>query len=352
MPISLLLSVLPQWSKIDVPILNYVVSFKQASASIVQPLLNASDIALVIWSAGVVALLGILLTAHHRFLKTLTPMSDSGALPPSIAGLKVFSGGRQSSPCVVGFLRPVLVLPKDFQQRFSASQQYLILRHELLHKQRGDLFANLLAQCVLILFWFNPFVWKGYQVFRQTQELACDEAVLSESDKTMRVDYAKAMLMCAGSDCGRFSTSLHYGGKDDLHERLNNIKQIDTFSQWRWGVVGSSLLIALTLFHSVSADNQNKDDLVYAISRVEPVYPVEAADQGMEGSVVLSFDINLEGQVENVEVVESNPGNVFDKASKVALRQWLYTKPPQTLKGVLVQLDFKLDQSPSELETD
>ncbi len=83
------------------------------------------------------------------------------------------------------------------------------------------------------------------------------------------------------------------------------------------------------------------------IVRIEPKYPIQAARDGKEGWVRLSFTINEIGGVEDVEVLESDPKRVFDKEAKRALRKWKY-KPkvvdgkPMRQPGLTVQLDFKM----------
>jgi len=84
------------------------------------------------------------------------------------------------------------------------------------------------------------------------------------------------------------------------------------------------------------------------IVRIEPKYPIQAARDGKEGWVKLSFTINKIGGVEDVKVIEAKPKRVFDKEAKRALRKWKY-KPkvvdgvPQRQPGLSVQLDFKMD---------
>ena len=86
------------------------------------------------------------------------------------------------------------------------------------------------------------------------------------------------------------------------------------------------------------------------IVRIEPKYPAQAARDGKEGWVKLSFTINEVGGVEDVDVIEADPKRVFDREAKRALRKWKY-KPkvedgkPMKQFGMKVQLDFKLDQS-------
>ncbi|NCP64326.1 MAG: energy transducer TonB [Paraglaciecola sp.] len=86
------------------------------------------------------------------------------------------------------------------------------------------------------------------------------------------------------------------------------------------------------------------------IVRIEPKYPVQAARDGKEGWVRLSFTINEVGGVEDVEVIDADPKRVFDREARRALEKWKY-KPkiedgkPIKQFNLTVQLDFKLDQS-------
>ena len=84
------------------------------------------------------------------------------------------------------------------------------------------------------------------------------------------------------------------------------------------------------------------------IVRIEPKYPIQAAHDGKEGWVTLSFTINEIGGVEDVNVIDAEPKRVFDKEAKRALRKWKY-KPKvvdgKAMKqvGLTVRLDFNMD---------
>lgn len=84
------------------------------------------------------------------------------------------------------------------------------------------------------------------------------------------------------------------------------------------------------------------------IFRMDPKYPVEAARDGREGWVRLSFTINEVGGVEDIKVLDAKPRRIFDRSAKRALARWKY-KPkivdgkPVKQPGMTVQLDFKLE---------
>ncbi len=84
------------------------------------------------------------------------------------------------------------------------------------------------------------------------------------------------------------------------------------------------------------------------IVRIEPKYPIQAARDGKEGWVKLSFTINEIGGVIDVKVIEAQPKRIFDKEARRALRKWKY-KPKvvdgKAIKqpGLTVQLDFKMN---------
>lgn len=84
------------------------------------------------------------------------------------------------------------------------------------------------------------------------------------------------------------------------------------------------------------------------IVRIEPKYPVQAARDGKEGWVRLSFTIDELGGVTDIKVIEAQPKRIFDREARRALRKWKY-KPKivdgKAIRqpGMSVQLDFTLD---------
>ncbi|MGJ5820444.1 M56 family metallopeptidase [Paludibaculum fermentans] len=81
-------------------------------------------------------------------------------------------------PGVVGFLRPVLVLPAQLLEHLTPRQLSAILTHEMCHVRRQDNLFAAVHMIVESIFWFHPLVWWIGSRLVEERELACDEEVL------------------------------------------------------------------------------------------------------------------------------------------------------------------------------
>jgi protein TonB len=76
-------------------------------------------------------------------------------------------------------------------------------------------------------------------------------------------------------------------------------------------------------------------------------YPSLAKKNGVEGRVIVRVLINTKGKTEKMEVVESEPEEVFDEAALKSLIYWQFRpgiKDGQLVPTwVLIPLSFKLD---------
>lgn len=96
-----------------------------------------------------------------------------------------------SSPLLIGFFRPRIVLPTD--NLSDTAFEYTIL-HELTHYKRRDMFYKWLVQLTICIHWFNPLVWLMGREVERACELSCDEAVIKGLDKKMRRAYGNTLL--------------------------------------------------------------------------------------------------------------------------------------------------------------
>lgn len=115
-------------------------------------------------------------------------------LANSDTNVEYFYTKLPSAPFVTGFIKPQIHLFKETFEQLNTIQQQCIIKHELTHLKRNDLWMQLLAEIVRMIFWFNPIVHIAWSAFRQDQELACDYQVLAKSNKSERYEYGRVLL--------------------------------------------------------------------------------------------------------------------------------------------------------------
>ena len=84
-----------------------------------------------------------------------------------------------------------------------------------------------------------------------------------------------------------------------------------------------SIALTALLLSACAASNRP----LQLLSGQGPVYPAAAKSQGIEGVVVIRYDVSVEGMVINASVVSSEPTAVFDSAALAAVRSWRFNAP-------------------------
>jgi TonB family protein len=106
-------------------------------------------------------------------------------------------------------------------------------------------------------------------------------------------------------------------------------------------------LAAVALLSSWLAGCASTDRPLQLVSAAGPVYPPQARSQGIEGYAVVRYDVDAEGRVGNVRVVESSPRGVFDESARQAVSRWQFRPAerngqPSAVNGLESRLDFVL----------
>ncbi len=61
-----------------------------------------------------------------------------------------------------------------------------------------------------------------------------------------------------------------------------------------------------------------------SVLRIPPTYPESVATKGIEGWVLVEFDITPSGTVQNANVVDAEPARIFDRSALKAIKRWKY----------------------------
>jgi len=177
-------------------------------------------ILLAIWAGGAAVFLAWQCLSYRAFLARLA----SGARRIGAhRGLPIVASEGAEGPLALGFLNRHIVVPADFEARYTPAERGLALDHEAVHHRRGDLWWNLAALLVLALNWFNPIAWIAFRAFRADQELACDAAVMAGADAGARHAYASALVKSASRPGLIAACPLNHA--DQLKRRLRMMKQ-------------------------------------------------------------------------------------------------------------------------------
>ena len=142
------------------------------------------------WAAGVVLLLarfagGSWRVHRLRAASRAEPTSPWQAASERIAerlglvvAFKVVESALVDTPSVIGFMRPLVLLPIAALSSLSPGQVEALLAHELAHIRRRDYAVNLLQTVAETLLFFHPAIWWVSSRIREAREYCCDDVAV------------------------------------------------------------------------------------------------------------------------------------------------------------------------------
>jgi TonB family protein len=315
---------------------------------------SPSGVILGLWAFGSIVLILRLVVGHwriSRLVRAATPI-EPNALYLAEVGV----------PIVCGLLRPVVLMPHASSE-WPAWQFDAAVRHELTHVRRRDLQANFIANLACAAWWFHPLVWMLSSQLRESQETACDDAVLFSGLEP--ATYAQALLAVAQTSTPTLLPGCPMTTKANLKTRITRLldRSIARTTS-RADLIRTAVCFAIVFAmigvlnlqkSSAQAPPADKSDQVYSaggdvtspsvISKVDPQYTEDARQQKIAGSVMLSMVIGTDGIAHDISVLRSlDPG--LDRKAAEAVEQWHFA--PGTLKGepvavrAVVEVNFRL----------
>lgn len=193
------------------------------------------DLAALVWITGSLIFISVHLISYSHYKRQVRKHGkriEETRILSQIARLKrelhisrtvcVMEYAKAESPMILGFLKPVLVLPKE---HYHSEDLYFILKHELVHLKRGDVYLKLLFVTANALHWFNPLIWIMQKEAVIDMELSCDERVTKGADFAMRKAYTETLLSMLHRQCVRKTilSTQFYGGTKIMKKRFKNI---------------------------------------------------------------------------------------------------------------------------------
>jgi len=189
----------------------------------------------IIWVTGVIVYLFIHCLKHYRLVKVADRWSEDIkdeqvlALMESIKKDLGISGHISlhlcpniGSPMMIGVFKPRILLPFVV---ISQGELRFILKHELVHYKRKDLWYRYLLLFATALHWFNPVIYLMIKVVNAQCELSCDAEVVRNSNKNTRYQYCETIAGLLENQ-SKIKTALStnfYGGKNGMKNRFLSI---------------------------------------------------------------------------------------------------------------------------------
>ncbi len=152
--------------------------------------------ALPVWLVGV-AICSLRLVLGYRRVSELRASARPADDPLKAAFARM--GGRTrlavsalvDVPSVVGYWRPIVLMPAASLAGLSTQHLEAILAHEVAHLRRGDHWVNMIQCWIEVVMFYHPAAWWISSRIRQEREHCCDDAaVLACGDASA---YARAL---------------------------------------------------------------------------------------------------------------------------------------------------------------
>ncbi len=171
--------------------------------------------------------------------------------------ISVRRSDRIAAPLTYGILRPVILLPKNYE-KIDPDDLGFVLAHEYVHIRRFDAVFKILLTAAVCVHWFNPLVWVMYVIANKDIEISCDEAVIKTLGEREKQSYALTLIRMEEIKSGLTPLISHYS-KNSTKERIVSIMKFKKATVIT--ILASVLIVAGTVTaFATSAQKRGKTD--------------------------------------------------------------------------------------------
>ena len=230
--------------------------------------MNLWELFSIIWLAGVILFLAYQLASYrrcrHEALRWSRAVKDKRlyiALDQLCAEMEIgqkvtlMISQKVSGPTIIGLFKSYLLLPHE---DYADNELVHILRHELVHLGRRDIWYKLMLLLATALHWFNPAVHLMLREANKDLELACDDETIKNLPFEERKEYSDTIIHCIRRQHSKHTalSTYFYGGEKAMKERFVNIL---SHKKKRAGKVAGAvvLLCVLLMGGMVACDTLN-----------------------------------------------------------------------------------------------
>ncbi len=248
-----------------------------------------------IWLSGVV-LFTIKLIGGYVYLQqfTLGKIEASDELKYTVSKLKstlginkkiqISESNKVTSPMVIGFVKPIILIPVGLVNQLSTKEVEAILLHELAHIMRYDFIINLCCSLAEVIFFYHPGVWWISHQIKLERENCCDDVAIQHLGNSLA--YAKVLVKLESlKQLGTPSVALGISKnrKSLLHRVKRILNQPNQVSNMKEKMIAT--VFVLTMVFAFSSEGMNFFDrskelieptrLTNELEMLEPIHQEE-----------------------------------------------------------------------------
>lgn len=268
-----------------------------------------------------------------------------------------------ATPLLIGWIRPVVLVPTAAFLNLSPTALEAVLAHELAHVRRGDYLANLLQTLAEAFLFFHPCAWWLSRRIRELREHCCDDAAAALCGDPLILAEGLTALERLRRNFSPIPEPALAAAKGSLMIRITRLFQPQSHTApsvrgLALALVAASLLGAGTLAlqqeapkaersKAAAAPAPSRETAVHEVdfSRIKvrhqpppPPYPAEAREQRIQGTVVVDLVVDETGVPIAVKAIE---GPEALRPTAIAYAQdWRFE--PLKVKGKPAKARFKL----------
>jgi len=202
-------------------------------------------------------------------------------------------------PTVVGWLRPVVLLPVSTLIGLSPAQLEALLAHELAHVRRFDYLVNLVQTFGETLLFYHPAVWWVSHRMRLERELCCDDAAVGVCGDA--IGYARALAELEGlrSLAPTLAVAANAGSLWQRVARLVGAPppHLSRSSRWVAGLLALATLGALGLSAGTSLEGGTPSPLAEPASVRPRLADYGVTNEYVRGLASLGYEDLSEGKL-------------------------------------------------------
>jgi len=254
-----------------------------------------STILVAVWLSGAIIVLACHVIRHRRFIRTVWRWGEDVKDNRTLAIWKSVRkemritdqiGLQRSeltgSPLLTGISYPRIMLPTT---DIPDDEMALILKHELVHYKRKDLWYKGLVLLAVAIHWFNPMVYIIAKTISLQCERSCDDEVIKYKDADSRYEYSAAIIHSIryAESTTALSTNF-FGGKKEMKNRISSIMDMKRKRRGTMlicAVLLITLVVACAFEVTASAPDATPDEVAPPVS-VDTPDPVEIVNDPEE----------------------------------------------------------------------